>query len=177
MQANELSLVGAALKEERRLLGMTQREVAERFGLSLKALRNLEQGSGSVTLSTAVKILGVFGKQLRVGDIVVAPSAPPKSRPRRNQVLEVLRLVQPVLEKKFYVRSMVLFGSVARDEATRKSDIDLAVRFSEPPTISKLGRMALFLQTVLDGRRVDLVEMDKMTPEVAKSARKDFIRV
>lgn len=177
MKKNELSIIGASLKEERRLLGMTQRQVAQQFGISLKALRNLEQGSGAVTLSTAIKILEFFGKQLRVGDLVVTPQTPPASRPRRDQILEILRLVRPVLEKKFHAKDVALFGSCARDEATKKSDIDLAVCFSEPPTFSRLGKLTALLETLFEGRRVDLVEMEKMTPEVAKAARKDFIHV
>lgn len=175
--ASELSLIGATLKEERMTVGMTQEQIAKQFNVSLKALRNLEQGKGGVSLSTASQILEYFGKELRVGDIILAPSRPPKRRPRPNQVLETLRMVKPVLEKKFNVETLALFGSCARDESTNRSDIDLAVNFKEPPSFSLLGRMTTFLETLFDGRRVDLVEMKKMIPSVARSAEKEFIYV
>ena len=52
---------------------MTQEEAAKQFKVSLKALRNLEQGYAGVTLTTAAKIFEYLGKQLRVGDIVTTP--------------------------------------------------------------------------------------------------------
>lgn len=94
-----LELIGDALREERRLLGLTQEQAARQFKVSLKALRNLEQGYGGVTLTTASKILEYMGKQLRVGDIVTSPVNKPVKRPRRQQILETLELVKPVLQK------------------------------------------------------------------------------
>lgn len=174
---NELVIIGDALKKERRLLGMTQAQVAKQFKISLKALRNLEQGYGSVTLTTAAKILELMGKQLRVGDIVSIPASKNNKRPRRRHILETLALVRPVLEKKFSVEKIGLFGSCARDEASKNSDIDIVVHFSEPPTFSSLGRLTTFLEALFDGRKIDLVEFEKMIPEVKEKAKSDFIYV
>lgn len=174
---NELVIIGDALKEERRLLGMTQEQVAKQFKISLKALRNLEQGYGCVTLTTASKILEFMGKQLRVGDIVSVPAVKNGKRPRRQHILDTLELVKPVLEKKFSVENIALFGSCARDEASKNSDIDIAVHFSEPPTFSSLGRLTTFLEALFDGRKIDLVEFEKMIPEVKEKAKSDFIYV
>ncbi|MBX2986997.1 MAG: XRE family transcriptional regulator [Bdellovibrionaceae bacterium] len=174
---NELALIGEALKEERRLLGMTQAQAARQFKISLKALRNLEQGYGGVTLATASQILEYMGKQLRVGDIIASPANQPMKRPRRKQILETLELVKPVLQKKFSVDKIALFGSCARDEATKNSDIDLAIHFSKPPTFSSLGRLTVFLEALFDGRKTDIVEFKKMIPEVATKAKRDFIYV
>lgn len=173
----ELTAIGAALKEERMTLGMTQVQVANKFGISLKALRNLEQGIGSVSFSTVLEILKIFGKEIRIGDFVVSPKPPPKSRPRKKRILEVLRLVRPVLKKKFGIEEIALFGSCARDKAKTNSDVDIAVRFSEPPSFTTIGRVVTFLETLLDGHKVDLVEFDKMIPEVLASARQDLIYV
>lgn len=176
-QPANLSLIGSALKQERIALGLTQKKAAEQFQISLKALRNLEQGKEGVTLSTLVKILRYFGRELRVGEIVMSPRRSPASRPRPHQILRELRLVKPVLEKKFGVKSVALFGSCARDEATKKSDVDIAVTFRNPPTFSLLGRLTVFLETIFEGRKVDLVEEEKMIAAVAHNAKKDFIYV
>jgi predicted nucleotidyltransferase/DNA-binding XRE family transcriptional regulator len=174
---HELTLIGDSLRQERQLLGMTQLQVAQQFKISLKALRNLEQGYGGVNLGTAAKILEYMGKQLRVGDIVTSPIATDLKKPRRQQILETLRLVKPVLNKKFGVEKIALFGSCARDEGKKNSDVDIAVHFSTPLTLSNLGRLTLFLESLLDGRKVDLVEFDRMIPEVKKQASRDFIYV
>jgi len=174
---NELALIGDALREERRLLGLTQEQVARQFKISLKALRNLEQGYGGVTLATAAKIFEYMGKQLRVGDIVTSPANRSAERPRRQKALEILELVKPVLQKKFGVEKIALFGSCARDEAKKNSDIDIAVNFFKPPTFSTLGRLTAFLEALFDGKKIDLVEFDKMIPEVAAKAKRDLIYV
>ncbi len=83
-------------------------------------------------------------------------------------------MVRPVLEKKFYVRKISLFGSCARDQATKSSDIDLAVQFSEASSFGLIGRLTVFLETLLDGRKVDLVERNRLTPEVLKAALREF---
>jgi predicted nucleotidyltransferase len=130
-----------------------------------------------VTLATASKILEYLGKQLRVGDIVTSSVNRPTKRPRRQQVLDTLELVMPVLQKKFSVEKIALFGSCARDEATKNSDIDIAINFSKPPTFSSLGRLTAFLEALFDGRKIDLVEFEKMIPEVAAKAKRDFVYV
>ena len=156
---------------------MTQEQAARQFKISLKALRNLEQGYGGVTLATVSKIFEYMGKQLRVGDIVTSSVHKPTKRPRRQKVLETLELVKPVLKKKFAVEKIALFGSCARDEATKNSDLDIAINFLKPPTFSSLGRLTAFLEALFDGRKIDLVEFERMIPEVATRAKRDFIYV
>lgn len=174
---SKLSHIGATLKEDRMTFGMTQEQVAKQFGVSLKSLRNLEQGRDGVSLSTTSQILKYFGKELRVGDIVISPARIKRKRPRLQPVLETLRMVKPVLETKFHVESLILFGSCARDQATNKSDIDLAVTFTESPTFSTLGRMTVFLETLFEGCKVDLVEKTKLIPDVLQTAKRDFVNV
>lgn len=173
----ELTTVGAVLKEERMKMGMTQVQVAQNFGISLKALRNLEQGIDSVGFSTVVRILRMFGKEIRVGDVVISPQPLPRSRPRKRKILETLKLIRPVLEKKFGIKKVALFGSCANDKATPKSDVDIAVEFSNPIDFTIIGQVVVFLETLLDGHKVDLVEFDKMVPEVLASAQEEFIYV
>lgn len=176
-RANTLSQLSATLKDERAALGLTQKEAAEKLNISLKSLRNLEQGYGGVTLESASQILKLFGKEIRIGDVIVAKKPSSKKRPRRSEIVEALKLVKPVLQNKFNITKLIFFGSAARDEATRMSDIDIAVQFKAVPTFSTIGRMKAFLEALFDGQAVDLVELDKMKPEVRAVAKKDFINV
>ena len=57
--------------------------------------------------------------------------------------------------KKYQVRSLSMFGSTARGEATNKSDIDLLVHFSRPISLLKMVAFERELSEVL-GRKVDL---------------------
>lgn len=173
----DLTAIGVAIKTERKKLGMTQVQVSEQLGVSLKSLRNLEQGYGGVSIATALNILEMFGKEIRVGDIVVSPTKAPNKRPRKQRVIETLTLIKPILEKKFNIVEIALFGSCARDKAKKGSDIDIAVKYSVPPDLTTIGKLIVFLETLFDGHKVDIVEFEKMIPEVKVSAKEDFIYV
>ncbi|WP_229704111.1 nucleotidyltransferase family protein, partial [Caldalkalibacillus thermarum] len=43
-----------------------------------------------------------------------------------------LQLIKPILQEKYNVRKIGVFGSFARGEQTGKSDIDILVEFSKP---------------------------------------------
>jgi predicted nucleotidyltransferase len=90
----------------------------------------------------------------------------------RDQVLALLTRHRTALER-FGVKSLRLFGSVARDEASGGSDVDLLVDFEESPTFSEFMRLRIYLEDLL-GARVDLVTekglRERVRPEVEKDA-------
>ena len=57
---------------------------------------------------------------------------------KRDEVLKILADQRDTL-KAFSVKSLSLFGSVARDEATEASDVDLLVEFYRPVGLFHLG--------------------------------------
>jgi len=74
---------------------------------------------------------------------------------RRSEALEKLRELLPTARAQFGVQTLSIFGSVARDEATRASDIDILVDFSGPPTFRGFMGLKIYLEDAL-GLRVDL---------------------
>jgi predicted nucleotidyltransferase len=63
------------------------------------------------------------------------------------------------------VRSLDLFGSVARGEAKPESDVDLLVEFEEVPGFVGYLRLRNRLQEIL-GRPVDLVMASGLRPRI-----------
>ena|SRR5712691_4706345 len=63
------------------------------------------------------------------------------------------------------VRSLFLFGSVARDAARPDSDVDLLVEFDRPVGFFRLFDVQEQLAAML-GRRVDLVTRGGLRPEL-----------
>lgn len=51
---------------------------------------------------------------------------------KRDQVLAILSAHRDDLRLRYGVKSIAVFGSVARDEAGPKSDVDLLVEFDRP---------------------------------------------
>jgi predicted nucleotidyltransferase len=54
------------------------------------------------------------------------------SNMKRDILLQILKQKTAELDRKFGVKSLLLFGSVARDEAASVSDVDLLVEFNRP---------------------------------------------
>jgi predicted nucleotidyltransferase len=95
---------------------------------------------------------------------------------KRDDVLGILRAEQPRLRSDFGVQSLALFGSVARDEASPASDVDLLVEFDRPTGYFGLVRLQLHLQTILDCA-VDLGTPDSLRPTMRTRMEREAIRV
>lgn len=91
---------------------------------------------------------------------------------RRDDVLRILQSNTAELGR-FGVKSLRLFGSVARDEAAEGSDVDLLVTFEKQPGFSSFMKLRIFLEDLL-GANVDLVTenglRDRVRPYVEKEA-------
>jgi predicted nucleotidyltransferase len=73
---------------------------------------------------------------------------------QRQQVIALTRDHRSTLES-FGVKSLFLFGSVARDQAHPGSDADFLVEFSKPVGLFGLSRIRLYLEDLL-GCPIDL---------------------
>jgi predicted nucleotidyltransferase len=95
---------------------------------------------------------------------------------KRDEIIRILREHSQELEERYGVASLRLFGSVARDEATKTSDVDLLVEFNRPTGYFGLVRLQLFLQEVL-GCKVDLGTPGSLRPAMQERILKEAIRV
>ena len=94
---------------------------------------------------------------------------------RRDKTLNVLQAHRKEL-RRFGVKSLRLFGSVARDEAAGSSDVDLLVDFHTTPTFSGFMDLRIFLEDLL-GARVDLVTERGLRDQVRPYVEREAIRV
>ncbi len=94
---------------------------------------------------------------------------------RRDAVLKVLEAHSAELQR-FGVKSLRLFGSVARDEAADGSDVDLLVGFEKPPGFSSFMKLRIFLEDLL-GAKVDLVTENGLRDRVRPYVEEEAIRV
>lgn len=85
---------------------------------------------------------------------------------RRDDVLAILRTEEPRLRAEFFVKSLELFGSVARDEAGSDSDVDLLVAYDRPIGLLHHVGTALHLEEKLGVPKVDLILRRAVLPEL-----------
>jgi len=80
-----------------------------------------------------------------------------------------------ILEEKYKVRSIAIFGSYIKSKQTYESDIDILVEFNEPVGFL-FFHLADFLEEIL-GARVDLVTPDAIKHNRRKYIMKDLVYV
>lgn len=78
--------------------------------------------------------------------------------------------------RRFSVRHLALFGSVARDEARPTSDVDVLVEFDGPATFDRYTGLLAFLEDLF-GRHVDLLTPRSIKPRVAERIERELVRV
>ncbi len=79
-------------------------------------------------------------------------------------ILKQLNQRAEELKQNFSVRSIGLFGSLARNQADRESDVDILVDFIEP-TFDHYMDLKFYLERLF-GRPVDLVTADTVKPRL-----------
>ena len=95
----------------------------------------------------------------------------------RDQVLSALRENRVRLGEMYGVRDLLVFGSVARGEATPSSDVDLVVEFdSDRITLPTFLDFADDVEALL-GRRVDVVSLKKLAPRLRAQVEAEAVRV
>lgn len=176
--------------------GLTVGDAAARAGVSRQQLTRLLGRKSALSSEMALRLESVFGlsasalmamqmeSDLRLArealrETLAGLSAPGRSRGRslKDDVLRRLRAKRRELEAAGVAR-LVLFGSVARGEATDRSDVDLYFEASPGASIGlvELGRLRTRIEKIL-GRRVDLVPGDSFRPAVRSRVEQDAVPV
>jgi len=92
------------------------------------------------------------------------------------EIEKILRDQKPILQEKFKVREIGIFGSVVRGEQKETSDLDLLVEFEEPIGLIKYVGLQNFLSDKV-GARVDLVAKSGLKPRISRQVLKEVIYV
>jgi predicted nucleotidyltransferase len=95
---------------------------------------------------------------------------------KQELVLNILKQKNAELAGQFGVKSLFLFGSVARDEATSASDVDLLVEFSRPVGYFGLFALQDYLEKLL-GCPVDLGTLESLKPYIRERVMGELIHV
>ncbi|MCU0525499.1 MAG: nucleotidyltransferase family protein [Elainella sp. Prado103] len=77
--------------------------------------------------------------------------------------------------KRFAVSTLLLFGSVARDEAHAESDVDLLVEFEKPVGLFTFIELKEYLEEILNCS-VDLGTPQSLRPTLREVVLKEAIR-
>lgn len=84
---------------------------------------------------------------------------------KRGDVLARLSEKLPEIQDRFGVKTLSVFGSVAREEANAESDVDLLVEFDKVPGLVGYMDLKFFLEALLK-RSVDLATPRSLKPRI-----------
>jgi hypothetical protein len=94
---------------------------------------------------------------------------------KREEILKHLAARRADLAS-FGVKSLALFGSVARGEVRPESDLDILVEFSGPATFDGYMELKFFLEGLL-GCSVDLVTQKALKPRLRPYVEQEALYV
>ena len=97
-------------------------------------------------------------------------------RPHKDKILSILREIAPVLSERYGVTRIGIFGSVARDDASGASDVDIVYEMSRP-NLFTVVHLKDELENILHCP-VDLVRYrERMNPLLKKRIEKESVCV
>jgi hypothetical protein len=94
----------------------------------------------------------------------------------KSQILILLRVLKPEIKARFRVKDLGVFGSVAREQHTASSDIDVLVEFEPNASLFDLSGLGLFLEERL-GQRVDVIPRRALRAEFRDTVLRELAPV
>ena len=120
-------------------------------------------------VSLSLKARDLIRESLVRDQIAVEPNTgSPVNLKSLDEVKKIIRQHKKILEKKFKVKKIGIFGSYARGEQRQKSDVDILVEFS-----GKMGWGFIDLEDYL--QEMLKTKVDLTTPGALKERMKDRI--
>jgi predicted nucleotidyltransferase len=187
---------GSTVREQRETLGKSLRDVSEAVGVDLSLLSKWERGERRPTEADVSRLASALNLEVRALQVAWLTDTILSSAGDREQALEALRAATAYVEQTpldrrtisrtirqlavllrpiSVIRRAWLFGSFARGDARRGSDIDLMVEYTPDSHVSYIDQFAIAasLQQTL-GFKVDIVERGMLKDFAEASARNDL---
>ncbi|HAI74304.1 MAG TPA: hypothetical protein DCS28_02765 [Candidatus Moranbacteria bacterium] len=94
----------------------------------------------------------------------------------KEKIIGVISAQSDFLKKRYHVKNIGVFGSVARDEDNKNSDVDILVEFDKTIGFFDFIRLENFLSKRLN-KKVDLVTKKAVKPALGRKIFKEIIYV
>lgn len=92
-----------------------------------------------------------------------------------EEIIETLKALRQEIDEEYKAEIVGIFGSYARGEQKKKSDIDILVKFHKGATLFEFVGLATFLEEKLGVKRVDIVPYDSVREEIREQVLKEAV--
>jgi hypothetical protein len=172
----ERPYISELLCKERIKLGLTQIDFAKKIGVGVKTVRKIEQGDLSLNFLKMKYIFNAIGLDLTPSELVTTP-VEKKRLYTKDEILTLLENIFSVFKIKYGISEMSLFGSYAKESADIGSDIDILINTTDRLSFEEEGEMNLILETLFDGKSVDLTLKRNLREEFSNEIMESKIDV
>ena len=93
-----------------------------------------------------------------------------------DQIIMKLRENKHLIEEKYKVKTLGVFGSYVRGEQKKGSDLDILVEFQQPVGLFEFMELEEFLEKNT-GVKIDLVSKKALKPRIGKHILEEVINV
>lgn len=91
-----------------------------------------------------------------------------------EEIKEFLSQSKQIVQKKYKVKEMGIFGSYVRGEQNEASDVDVLIDFEQAPSLLKFIELENYLSDTI-GVKVDLVMKRALKPRIGKNILTEVI--
>ena len=93
-----------------------------------------------------------------------------------DEIKGLIEQHRPELKRQFHVEKIGVFGSYARGDQKKRSDVDFLVSFDEAISLFTLGGLYEYLKEIM-GNNIDVVPIEDLRPEFSDGVMKDVIYI
>ena len=94
---------------------------------------------------------------------------------KTSRILDLLKNNRGLLQDKFGVNSIAIFGSYAANNQTNNSDIDIFVElFPKSKTFDNFMELKFYLEDML-GKKIDLITKESLRSELSEKITREAI--
>lgn len=93
-----------------------------------------------------------------------------------EEVKEILSKFKPIVQEKYKVKELGIFGSYVRGEQNDVSDVDILIDFEQTPSLLKFIELENYLSDTI-GVKVDLVMKRVLKSRIGKNILAEVIYV
>jgi len=166
-------IAGSLLRRAREGARLSQAELAVRAGLTQSVISTYESGHRQPAIVTLARLIEAAGYEMVV-DIKPQPRRLRRLSGPVGQRVRSMRRDLIAAAAAYGVTNLRVFGSVARGQDRRDSDLDLLADVPPGMGLFGLGRLQAELEAIL-GSQVDLVPADDLKPAVRARAERDLV--
>lgn len=91
-----------------------------------------------------------------------------------EEIKEILSKSKPIIQEKYQVKELGIFGSYVRGEQNESSDVDILIAFEKAPSLLKFIELENYLSETI-GIPVDLVIKQVLKPRIGENILAEVI--